>query len=200
VLARISGFVKLWVWSVPGLLVLAWLGFQACRDDVRCRLLFASAAMTFIGYFFVPFDQGHGWGYRYFHPAWGTLPVLAAMALARGEVAGTENETLARIAAYAALGSLLLATALRVVQVETFIDRHLSQVPKPAANKAQIVFVEIRCGYYTVDLVQNHPLLRRKVLMMVSQGPERNAQIARRLSPASRLVARHGCGELWLLE
>ena len=47
---------------------------------------------------------------------------------------------------------------------------------------------------------QNHPLLKGRALMMVSHGPERNAEMARRLSPHARLVARHGCGELWLLE
>ena len=198
--ARIAGAVKLWVWAVPGLPLLAWFGFLASKEDVRYRLLLASAVITLLGYFFIPFDQGHGWGYRYFHSAWGILPVLGAVAVIRNQDTEASGAVLVRIAGYAALGSLLFATALRVSQVDAFIDRHLSQVPRPVGDHAQVVFVNIRCGYYTVDLVQNHARLQRKVLMMVSHGPERNAEMAQRLSPAARQVAKEGCGELWLLE
>jgi len=63
-----------------------------------------------------------------------------------------------------------------------------------------VVFVDMRCGYYTVDLIQNHPLLQRKRLMMMSHGLERNAEMARQLAPVARQTDKMGCGELWLLE
>src|SRR5258708_28116678 len=34
-------------------------------------------SLTFCAYFFVSLDQGHGWGYRYFHGAFGVIPILA---------------------------------------------------------------------------------------------------------------------------
>jgi len=198
--ARILGTVKLWVWAVPGLPLLAWFGFLASKHDSRCRLLFASAVVTWLGYFFIPFDQGHGWGYRYFHSAWGIVPVLGAAAIVKSNSKEAGSVGLIRIAGYAAIGSLLFATALRAYQVDTFMERHLSQIPQPIGKSAQIIFVDIKCGYYTTDLVQNHAVLKHKVFMMVSRGPEQNAQLAKRLSPLARLHARYGCGELWLLE
>jgi hypothetical protein len=198
--ARILGTVKLWVWAVPGLPLLAWLGFLAGKHDSRCRLLLASAVVTWLGYFFIPFDQGHGWGYRYFHSAWGVLAVLGAVAVLDSMKSEVADATLARMAGYAALGSLVLATTLRLAQVDGFIERHLGQIPAAsAAGSKQVIFVDIRCGYYTVDLVQNHPLLQRDLLMMMSHGPEKDAQMARRLSSAAQKIAKKGCGEMWLL-
>jgi len=83
VLARLIGIAKTWVWAVPGLMLLAAAGAVRWRQDVLCRLLTASALLTLVGYFFVPVDQGHGWGYRYFHSAWMALPLLATAALFR---------------------------------------------------------------------------------------------------------------------
>ncbi|MCW0014674.1 hypothetical protein OIV42_32085, partial [Burkholderia pseudomallei] len=62
---RAAGAIKLWVWAMPGLLILAGMGYARWRDNRAVQLLAASALLTFFGYFFVPFDQGNGWGYRY---------------------------------------------------------------------------------------------------------------------------------------
>src|SRR3984893_6845889 len=83
VLARLIGIAKTWVWAVPGLMILAAAGAVRWRQDALCRLLTASALLTLFGYFFVPVDQGHGWGYRYFHSVWMALPLLATAALFR---------------------------------------------------------------------------------------------------------------------
>jgi hypothetical protein len=80
-LARAIGIAKVWAWTVPGMVVLAVIGAWKWRRDEPCLLLTASALLTLVGYVFVPFDQGHGWGYRYFHSAWIALPILAAAAL-----------------------------------------------------------------------------------------------------------------------
>ena len=71
--ARAASFVKMWVWAVPCLFVFAALGVLRHRENPKVRLLAASAVLTFVGYLFVTFDQGHGWGYRYFHSAWGVI-------------------------------------------------------------------------------------------------------------------------------
>ena len=64
-------------------MILAVVGALRWRRDALCRLLTASALLTLFGYFLVPVDQGHGWGYRYFHSAWMALPLLATAALFR---------------------------------------------------------------------------------------------------------------------
>src|SRR5438067_426521 len=74
------------------------------RAEPAVRLFAASALLTLAGYFFVPYDQGHGWGYRYFHASWGALPLLAACALEH-PAAGA---SLRRMTLIAALASLLL--------------------------------------------------------------------------------------------
>src|SRR5947208_444071 len=68
-------------WAVPGLLALACAGVWWRRAEPAVRLFAASALLTLAGYFFVPYDPGPGWGYRYFHASWGALPLLAACAL-----------------------------------------------------------------------------------------------------------------------
>ena len=80
-LARVIGIAKIWVWAVPGLMILAVAGAIRWRHDARCRLFTASALLTVLGYFLVPVDQGHGWGYRYFHSVWMALPLLATAAM-----------------------------------------------------------------------------------------------------------------------
>ncbi len=71
---RAAALAKMWVWAVPGLFLIAALGRLLHRDNLHVRLLAQSALLTFIAYLFVRFDQGHGWGYRYFHSAWAPLP------------------------------------------------------------------------------------------------------------------------------
>jgi len=63
---RAASFVKMWVWAVPCLFAFAVVGCMRYLENLKVRLLAASAALTFLGYVFVTFDQGHGWGYRYF--------------------------------------------------------------------------------------------------------------------------------------
>ena len=101
------------------LLLLAWLGGLRARNEML-RLCFDSALLTFFAYFVIPFDQGHGWGYRYFHSAWGVLPVLAAAGMAQIR-RGSEPWVFNRLATIL-LASLLIANGLRVYQVGMFMD------------------------------------------------------------------------------
>lgn len=196
-LMRLAGTIKLWLWAVPGLLLLACLGFLSRSQNAAVRLLLASAAATYVGYFLIPVDQGHGWGYRYFHSAWGVLPILAAAAVARPAVNVQPSTRLISVAGYLALSSLVLSTALRLYQVEAFIDQQLKQLPLVETSEPTVAFVEKRSGYYMMDLVQNHPRLQSKRVIMLSQGAERNAQLMRELDPTARRVAIGPWGETW---
>lgn len=196
-LMRLAGTVKLWLWAVPGLLLLAWLGFLSQSQNTAVRLLLASAAATFAGYFLIPVDQGHGWGYRYFHSAWGVLPILAAAAVARPAVNVQPSTRLIAVVGYLALSSLVLSTALRLYQVEAFIDQHLKQLPLMETSEPTVTFVEKRSGYYMMDLVQNHPRLQSKRVIMLSQGAKSNAQLMREIDHTARQVAKGPWGETW---
>ncbi|MGA8049373.1 MAG: hypothetical protein WCA09_04250, partial [Burkholderiales bacterium] len=85
---RTADLTRLWNWAVPGLPLLAAAGWWLGRRDRGVRLLGLSMLVTLAGYMFVWFTQGNGWGARYFYPAWGTLPVLAAAALVRARPGG----------------------------------------------------------------------------------------------------------------
>lgn len=197
---RAAGLVKLWLWAVPGLPLLAWWGFRTGMMDARYRLLLASAATTFFGYFLIPFDQGHGWGYRYFHTAWSVLPVLAAVAMVRTSALPPLQARFIARAGALAFASLLMLTGLRIFQVGGFIDRHLAQVQLPDAQSAQVAFVDADQGYYTIDMVQIQHRMKGGSLVMVSHGAEQNALMARKLSPSARRISAGTWGELWSLE
>lgn len=198
--ARLAGLAKIWSWGAACLLVLAALGFWMARGRASVRLLAAALATTFLGYFLVPFDQGHGWGYRYIHSAWFVLPLLAAIPLAGSDV--RRDDDLRRMCAWAVVLSALLATGLRLAQVDTFISRQRAQVPPLAAHAdpahPQVVFVNIRAGFYTNDLVQNDPFLRGPRITMVYEGAERTAALMAARFPGYRRSAQAEWGELWM--
>ncbi|MBC7804317.1 MAG: hypothetical protein H7Y16_10610 [Candidatus Parcubacteria bacterium] len=197
--SRLAGLSKIWTWGALGLLVFALPGYQALRANGYARVLAAALLVTFFGYFLVRFDQGHGWGYRYLHSAWFILPLLAgAFFAAPTDAAGSG---LRAMAAWGIVLSLILACGLRALQVEGYIARHLAQVPPLSvaadASRPEVVFIEIRRGFYTHDLVQNEPLLRGPRIVMVHQrGPGQSALMANRF-PAYRKSAEGPWGELW---
>jgi hypothetical protein len=193
--SRIMNLAELASWAAPLLLPLAVLGALRCWKSVGVKLLVASALATLLGYSFVTFDQAHGWGFRYFHPAWAVLPLLGAGAV-ESERAGP---ALRRLAAWAALCSLLLCTPLRFGQVRTFIDRHLAQIP-PAGGGREIVFIDVAKGTYTVDLVQNDPFLESDRWLLISFGEREDREFMAAFFPRSRRTLTGTFGSVWKVE
>jgi hypothetical protein len=194
--ARIAGLSKVWTWGAAGLMVLAAYGASAARSNPAVRALAAALVMTFAAYFFVRFDQGHGWGFRYLHSAWLVLPVLAGLALARMQDAETRN-----MAAWAVLMSLVIANALRVTQVDGFIARHLAQVPplaQPASPaRPEVVFIDPAAGGYTRDMVQNDPFLRGGRIVLYYDGAAAAAALMAKRFPDYTKRAEGKWGEQW---
>ena len=197
--ARFAELARLWVWAVPGLPLLALAGWWLARRDIRPALLGASFLCTALGYFLVGFTQGHGWGARYLHPAWGVLPVLAAVALARLPLASDPAHDLRRYIAALAVLSLFLASALRATQIDAYLEMHLAGRPPVLAGKRQIVFISFERHDYAQDLVQNDPFLRSRVWYMASRGPRRDEDLMHRRFPEARRVSLDERGSVWLL-
>jgi hypothetical protein len=192
---RVAAAVKMWIWAVPCLFLFAFLGRFRKRDDERVRLLAASAVMTFVAYLFVIFDQGHGWGYRYFHSAWGVVPILAGCAMTgRSE----SNGRLAAFAGAAAILNLLIVVPLQLMHMDSVITRHSAQIPKPQRPGNNVYFIRIG-GFYLPDLVQMDPLLRDQDLLLFSRGPELDGELRRQNWPTAVLVARGFGVEEWNL-
>ncbi|HVP08643.1 MAG TPA: hypothetical protein VMT02_03900 [Burkholderiales bacterium] len=194
--ARIAGLSKVWTWGSAGLMVFAAYGLAAARAIPAVRALAAALALTFAGYLFVRFDQGHGWGFRYLHSAWFVLPVLAGLALARLEDADTRN-----LAGWAIVMSLVLANGLRIAQVNGFIAQHLAQVP-PLARPAdparpEVIFVDPAAGAYVRDMLHNDPFLRGGRVVLYYDGPAAAAALMARRFPDYAKRAEGKWGEQW---
>jgi hypothetical protein len=195
--ARLAELSRLWTWSLPGLLILAAAGGWSARRDTRARLLGLSFLVTFSGYFFVGFNQGHGWGARYLHPAWGVLPVLAGVFMVQADAA--RHAVLGRYVAALAALCLFAFTALRAEQIHGYMDLHLANRPPAAPGKRQIVFVTVDVPAYTADLVQNDAFLRNPVWYMVSYGRAADAALMHARFPGAELVHEDARGQVWRL-
>jgi hypothetical protein len=186
---RLAALAKMWVWAPPCLYLFAAIGFVRTRGSRHVRLLMWSAACTFLGYLFVKLDQGHGWGYRYFHSAWGVVPVLAACA-----ITGQTNRSLAAFAGTAAVLGLLVLVPVQLAQIEGFIARHLELVPPPRRPGANIYFIDPRGGYYIADMIQIDPRLRSEDLLLFSRASQLNADLMRQNWPEATRCG----GRLWV--
>lgn len=176
VFARLGGLAKLWLWASPLLLLLAWWGVRGDKTP-RIQLLGASALLTFFAYFLIRFDQGHGWGYRYFHSAWGVLPVLAALGATK--LAAAEGPRVLRQLALLALLSLVAANALRLIQMGDFMTAHLAQFP-PRIEAERRVVLHNGQGYYAYDLIQNSPWLRGgEIVFLVTNSADKDRLLER---------------------
>lgn len=206
-LARFVGIAKIWVWAVPGLMLLAVAGAIRWRQMALCRLLGASAFLTLVGYFIVPVDQGHGWGYRYFHSAWMTLPLLATAALFRpvgspgdadssARLLFADNETKTFVAACILL-TLVFGVGSRAWQMQDFVARDLGQVPQYQGTESRVVILNGRDSFYGADLVQNDPWLRGKEIRMYSHGAAADEQMMGRYYPEFHTVYADRHGTVW---
>ena len=208
-LAQTIGVAKLWVWAVPGLLVLASWGALRWRHHAICRLFAASALTTLVGYFFFPIDQGHGWGYRYFHSAWVALPLLATAAIFRPS--GTQatlhgprllSRTFEESNTKAYLTACILLTlgfglGWRAWQMQDFVARDLSQLPQYTGTERRVVIVDLTLLFYGEDLVQNDPWLRGDVIRMVSHGAAADQQMMARYYPTLHPIFADHHGWVW---
>jgi len=185
---------KIWIWSMPGLLLLMAGGARILRGPLL--LLAASAGLTYAVYWFVPFDQGHGWGYRYFHSAWGLLPLFGAAFIARQPALSPQGRAWREWIGGIALLSAVLSTSLRFAQVDVIIGRHLAQkIIAPEGGK-WVVFVRLQRGLYTWDMIQNMPGDGHRITLM-SFGTRADEGLMRSALPGYRPMLVDARGSLW---
>ncbi|HEY4340068.1 MAG TPA: hypothetical protein VGM97_09000 [Steroidobacteraceae bacterium] len=207
-LARLIGVAKIWVWAVPGLLILAVYGAIKWRRNTLCLLFTGSALITLVGYVFFPSDQGHGWGYRYFHSAWMALPLLATAAMFRptgtsaAPTAGaagalfTDPDTRSYVVACILL-TLILGVGFRVVQMQAFMADDLSQLPHYRGTERRVVIIDYITSFYGGDLVQNDPWLRGNVIRMLTHGYAEDKKMMARNYPTWHKVYGDRFGTVW---
>jgi hypothetical protein len=209
-LSRTIALAKVWVWSVPGLLILAGFGAVFRRGNVICKLFAASALTTLIAYMFFSQDQGHGWGNRYFHSAWMALPLLATAAVYRpvGMKDTSADSTPERAAMFAdqatksyvagcIILTLLFGVGFRAWQMQRFMANDLSQLPHYDGTERRVVLIDTRGSFYGGDLVQNDPWLRGNVIRMYSHGQGADADMMARNFPDLHQVYSDRQGTVW---
>jgi hypothetical protein len=193
---RAASLVKMWIWAVPCLFIFAIVGCARYRGNLHVRLLASSAILTFVGYLFVTFDQGHGWGYRYFHSAWGAIPILAACAMTdRPDAARRFNS----FAGAVAILSLAIAIPFQLSQIEAFISQHIAQLGAPRQPGNNVYFIRPGGGFYVADMVQMDPFLRSKDLYLVSRGADLDAEMLHKNWPSAAKIASGRAYEQWYL-
>lgn len=191
---QLLGLCKLWIWAVPGLVAIAALGaWRLGKKRGYWLAMICSALLTYFAYFFVRFDQGHGWGYRYFHAAWLVLPLLAAGASVEKRAPSPLRDYLAGSATL----SLAILTTFSAIQVEHHISRHLSQFPSAARGDVRVVILEQATGYYTWDLAQNDPFLRNPVIRLVSRNRQLDREMMAKNFPQYQLLGTDRRGSVW---
>lgn len=166
---RAASIAKMWVWATPCLFLFAFVGFWQNRNNRHVSLLGQSALLTFAAYLFVKLDQGHGWGYRYFHSAWGVIPILAGCAMVNKE---RINLRFISFAGASAVLSLLVIVPTQMYQIQGFIARHLAQVATPRKPGNNVYFIQAAGGFYTADMIQIDPFLRDEDLILASRGKQ----------------------------
>jgi hypothetical protein len=193
---RVAALAKMWLWAVPCLLVFALLGGLRYRDNRHVHLLMQSAVVTFVGYLFVRFDQGHGWGYRYFHSAWGAIPILAGCAMSNRSDA---ERRLVSFAGAAAILNLVVVVPFQLHEIDDVISQHLAQLLPPKRPGNNVYFIHPRGGFYVADMIQFDPLLRNRDLLLVSHGAEQDSQLIRRNWPNAIQISSGRAADQWYL-
>ena len=217
---RLMDLAKLWTWAVPGLLILAITGAWRRRHNPTCMLLAVSAATTFAGYLFFPYDQGHGWGARYLHSAWLALPLLATAAWyspvssseqshdlpAQAAVTKSESEWSRVYMTHCILLALVCGVGLRAWQIHDFMSLQLANLPHYGGTERRVTFLDYKgqqslkdyfTSYYSGDLVQNDPWLRNQEIRMFSQGEPDDSEMMSQFYPGFHLVYQDGFGSVW---
>ncbi|KAF1697887.1 hypothetical protein CSC62_08110 [Pseudoxanthomonas jiangsuensis] len=187
-LVRWYSLWKTWIWACPGAIVLALLGSRSLQGAV---LLWGAFLLTMGFYFLVPYDQGFGWGYRYIHSAWMVVPLAAGVWLATQEGAR-------RALGISLVVAGLLATPVFMWSTQQRISSAIAQKIDPPASGSWVVFVAMKPGHPTAELVQNYPD-RPGVTYLFSRGEQVDASLMQAIAPGSARVAADGRGSLWQL-
>lgn len=181
---RAAGAVKLWLSSVPGLVLLACMASSRSRDK-RIWLLTASGLTTFFGYFFIPFDQGFGWGYRYFHSAWLVLPLLAVAFFVKDGKLASHPAGHARLAR-AALLCLALFFPAKCFVMARYTGDLWDQLPPHHGRSDEILFKNA-IGNWGLFVAQNPPDMSRAPTVFQSRGRRLDRKFIDRYFPGAEL-------------
>jgi hypothetical protein len=157
--------ITLLAWATPvlvpllGIFLLTWKQQPAVVRDG-----FVAAVLTFLFYLAFPHPQGHGWGFRYLHSAYGLLALAGAGgALALGREGG--NEQVAKALLAGAAFSLLIQIPNRVYEIRTMVRPLALTWNYISSRPTDFVIIKTSDFWYGWDLIRNDPWLQQKPLV-----------------------------------
>jgi hypothetical protein len=154
------------VWQHPLLLPLAIFGAVSCwRAEPLVKALAVSFLLPVVVMAVLLPWQGHGWGYRYVHPAVGSVVILACYGFAKIEQA---NLSLQRpLIVTTAVAAVLLvvhgAMASSMIRPYTQLREEL------AAMDADVVIVDSEAAPFGQDLVVNQFDLANRPKLLIAK-------------------------------
>jgi hypothetical protein len=185
---RFWELVRDWAWSAPGLMVLAWAGWRRTRGQIGLQLLGASFVSTVLLYALFPSGQGLGYGARYYHVAWGALPILAAVHLATIGWERLRNFTLA-----AALVALFMVVPLELNYGHNLADISAGPMSELSLSGVNLCFVDFD-KVRSPGLTLNNDPSTAGFIVLISRGPQADQAVVDRYFPGARLVVRTSFG------
>lgn len=181
---RFWELVRVWAWSAPGLLLLAWIGWRRTRGQIGLQLLGASFVATVVLYAVFPSGQGLGYGARYYHVSWGVLPILAAVPLT-----AIGWERLRDLALAAAIVGLMLVVPLELSYghgLAAISTEPMSELSVSGVNLCFVDFDKVRAPGLTLN---NDPTTAG-FIVLISHGSTADQALVDRYFPGARLVIR----------
>ena len=185
-------------WSCLATPLLAVVGFRRIfREQPIVQDAALSCLLTFGFYYFFYLDQGHGWGYRYFH---GTLACLIIVAVAgwRALAERIEPRRLRNFMAAGVAASLFIQLPLRCYQAETFTRPFARASEMIHSIPVQVVGLNPLDAWYSADLVRNGPFLQELPVVAALVRLRKNELDVLRRARSARIITRHELGALGL--
>jgi hypothetical protein len=157
--------ITLYAWMTPllfPLVLMAAITWKTQPPLVQDSLL--AAMLTFLFYLSFPHLQGHGWGYRYMHSAYGLL----ALAGAGGAVKLSQHykdTSVVKLVMCSLLFSLFVQIPYRCYEVRTMVRPLAKTWAYIASRPYDFIIIQTSQFWYACDLIRNDPWLKQKPLV-----------------------------------
>jgi len=157
--------ITLLAWAAPilvpflGVFLVTWKEQPAVMRDG-----FLAVGATFLFYLLFPHPQGHGWGFRYLHSAYGLLALTAtggAVMLCRQ---GWNSQVSKALLASVAFG-LFLQIPYRIYEIRTLVRPLALTWNFISSRPTDFVIIKTADFWYSWDLIRNDPWLQQKPLI-----------------------------------
>ena len=169
------------MWSPVFLIPFAVLASSDIRANRGLALpLFAGIVLTFLTMLILLPSQGHGWGYRYWHPVFGNFALLAGY----GYKHWNKTEADRAGGAFALLGALtvLITLPMQLSAAHSFTRPYYQLKQLIGRQQTDFVIVDTQQPSSAIDAVRNLATLANRPILLSSRAMDaaRIAEVCRR--------------------